>query len=58
MTNAEKFKEVFGYEIEALAPDDPCNMVDHDICIDNECDTCPLHRFWEKEYKNDNTRNA
>ena len=53
MTNAEKFKEVFGYDIDTMAPDDPCNIIDHTICVDSneECEKCELHDFWNKEFK-------
>jgi len=51
MTNAEKFKEVFGIEIEENVPEDPCAMFDHHICMDHECEDCPACHFWEKEYE-------
>ncbi len=64
MTNAEKFKEVFGIKIDENVPEDPCAMFDHNICIDHECGDCPACHFWEKEYKlpesetkDDNQRN-
>ena len=51
MTNAEKFKEVFGYDIEKIA-DDPCTIIDHNICVNTleECEDCELYDFWKKEY--------
>ena len=53
MTNAEKFKEVFGIAIDDFYPVDPCDMVDHNICIEQTkgCNRCPLHNFWKKRYK-------
>lgn len=55
MTNAEKFKEVFGYTIDDKFPDDPCTIIDHTICTDNndECEKCELHDFWNKEFNRD-----
>ena len=50
MTNAEKFKEVFGIEIDET-PDDPCGIFDHSICVDHECEDCPACCFWNKEYR-------
>lgn len=52
MTNAEKFEKVFGIKIDDTYPSDPCDIVDHNICVDaNSCGDCPVHNFWEKEYK-------
>ena len=45
MTNAEKYKEVFGME------------VDPDMCPTKDCSNCPCEdcftnlTFWKKEYK-------
>lgn len=45
MTNAEKYKEVFGME------------VDQDMCPTKDCPNCPCENcetastFWKKEYK-------
>lgn len=45
MTNAEKYKEVFGME------------VDPSMCPTKDCSNCPCENcrttstFWEKEYK-------
>ena len=46
MTNAEKYKEVFGFEPNKYG------------CVAKECDSCPLigtncktHNWWNKEYK-------
>ncbi len=50
MTNAEKFKEVFGIEIDET-PEDPCSIFDHSICVDHECEDCPACCFWNKEYR-------
>ena len=49
MTNAEKFREVFGIEIDEI-PIDPCDMFHNSICMNHECDDCPAWHFWEKEY--------
>jgi len=52
MTNAEKFEKVFGIKIDDICPSDPCDIIDHNICINaNGCVDCPVHNFWEKEYK-------
>ena len=51
MTNAEKFEKVFGLKIDENYPSDPCDMVDHDICVNADgCHNCPVYKFWEKEY--------
>lgn len=51
MTNREKFKEVFGLEIDEM-PAELCNIVDHNICIEaNDCPSCPVFHFWDKTYK-------
>lgn len=50
MTNAEKFEEVFGYKIDEFA-ENPCGTVEYNICIDHNCDNCPILGFWRKEYK-------
>lgn len=56
MTNAEKFKEIFGYTIDTMFPDGPCTIIDHAICVNHEenCETCELHNFWDKEYTEGN----
>lgn len=53
MTNAEKFKEVFGYDVDTMSPDDPCTIIDHTVCVDNndDCALCELHNFWNKEFR-------
>lgn len=53
MTNAEKFEKVFKIKIDDdFCPPDPCFIVDHNICDNaNSCGDCPVHNFWEKEYK-------
>lgn len=53
MTNAEKFKEVFGIAIDKTA-DDPCGIFDCTICVEHECENCPAYDFWNKEYGVDN----
>ncbi len=50
MTNAEKFKEVFGIEIDET-PVDPCDMFHHSICMNHGCGDCPACHFWEKKYE-------
>ena len=47
MTNADKFKETFGYE-----PAQMC-LLPIWICVDQggECDNCPFKSWWDKEYK-------
>ena len=52
MTNAEKFEEVFGFKVDEY-PGDPCDIVDHEICVSNGCDDCPIRAFWGKEYGDD-----
>ena len=52
MTNAEKFKEVFGLEIDDF-PADPCDIVDHNVCVNHDCYSCPLHNFWTKDWQLD-----
>ena len=49
MTNAEKFKEIFGIEIDRT-PDDPCGIFDGSICMNHVCEDCPACCFWDKEY--------
>lgn len=53
ITNGEKFKEVFGYAIDDCSPADPCDMIDHTVCVNwvKGCPTCPLYNFWDKKYK-------
>ena len=53
MTNAEKFKEVFGFK-----PDRDACFVHDDICIKiqesgimSSCEDCAFHGFMDKEYK-------
>lgn len=51
MTNREKFKDVFGLEIDEMASD-LCDIVDHEICRDaDSCSSCPVFHFWDKTYK-------
>ena len=61
MTNAEKFKEVFGFKPDTtacIAPDKVCQ--DHmsrilnsgeDVGADECCDTCPFGGWFNKEFK-------
>lgn len=52
MTNAEKFEEVFGIKIEENHPADPCDIFDHNCCINHCCNVrCPAYHFWNKEFK-------
>ena len=51
MTNAEKFKEVFGFK-----PDESACLFSAKVCEtlmgDNHfCPECPLVDWWDKEYK-------
>ena len=47
MTNAEKFKEVFGFT------PDSCPLPPKIVCrdFDFNCNKCPFHDFWNKEYR-------
>lgn len=48
MTNAEKFKEVFGFEpeipLECLFPKEVCKVAS------NDCNKCPFLSWWDREY--------
>ena len=48
MTNAEKFKEVFGFEpeipLECLFPKEVCKVAS------NNCYNCPFLDWWHREY--------
>lgn len=46
-TNADKFKEVFGYEV--IKGPHTCSGVKHE-CHPRGCDYCEIRRFWDKEY--------
>ena len=47
MTNAEKFKEVFGFK----ANTNLCYMPEDIICpLNSECDNCPYDKWLEEEY--------
>lgn len=56
MTNAEKFKEVFGFTLENVSD---CSLVPTSVCDDQQnkngydgmCSNCPFHDWWNKEYK-------
>ena len=57
MTNAEKFKEIFGMQIDDVYPDSICGCIDHKICIAHICDDkCPAFHFWEREYVSENDK--
>lgn len=52
MTNAEKFKEVFGFWPDVRLSDHMCDIV---LCFDQKCDECPYQKnnekvTWEDEY--------
>ena len=55
MTNAEKFKEVFGIELDLESMDELnicfCDMIDHEFCADLNCNKCPVEDFWRKKYE-------
>lgn len=52
MTNAEKFEEVFGIKIDECYPAAPCDIFDHNICIEHNCTyECPAYKFWSRKYK-------
>ena len=51
MTNAEKFEEVFGYPVTKQNPEDPCDIVSSDICMNYSCSKCPIKNFWNKLYR-------
>ena len=47
MTNAEKFKEVFGFK----ANTNLCYMPEDIICpLNSDCDNCPYDKWLEEEY--------
>lgn len=48
MTNAEKFKRIFGLEINTIYMDDMC-LVFADECID-DCDNCPYGHWANQKY--------
>lgn len=47
MTNAEKFKEVFGFkphdDLNCIAPKKVCSQF-------AECEQCPFNNWWDKNY--------
>ena len=45
MTNREKFKEVYGFELEGS----PC-AAPQSICNEQTCERCPFWGWWDKEY--------
>jgi hypothetical protein len=49
MTNAEKFKEVFGFypDVDACVMIEPCPCCKYDDCISPDC----ANNFWNDEYK-------
>lgn len=58
MTNAEKFKEVFGYAPDTdscIAPQKVCDKQAElhikDADIKTMCEDCPFKDWWHKEYK-------
>ena len=54
MTNAEKFEEVFGIELDLITMDEMnisiCDMICHDFCANFSCNRCPVEDFWRQEY--------
>lgn len=46
MTNREKFKEVYGFELDG----NPC-AAPQSICNEQICERCPFWGWWDKEYK-------
>ena len=54
MTNAEKFREVFGFYPDAHPTEDVCNYV---YCDEQDCATCRYYKgdkekaTWDDEYK-------
>lgn len=46
MTNREKFKEVYGFELDG----NPC-VAPQSICNEQTCERCPFRGWWDKEYK-------
>jgi hypothetical protein len=55
MTNKEKFKEVFGLEMDDTSD---CGFFD---CTDRECKDCPVKdtkNWWNSEYKKVQGRNV
>ena len=56
MTNAEKFKEVFGYTPDketCVAPDSVCmaSCGRANSATEEACQVCPFDGWWNKEYK-------
>ena len=49
MTNAKKFKEVFGYDREPFTDGYHCPF-NSDRCKENTCEDC-LNKWWQSEYK-------
>lgn len=50
ITNRDKFKEIFGWEIPKSLRD--CYAVQYCDCLEsNDCSECPYNGFWGKEYK-------
>lgn len=46
MTNREKFKEVYGFELDGS----PC-AAPQSICNEQTCESCSFWGWWDKEYK-------
>ena len=47
MTNAEKFKEIFGFKIN----DKICVMPEEIPCPAEDCEDCPYNKWLDQEYK-------
>ena len=50
ITNRDKFKEMFGFEVTANYHDCDGILCPNDS-IDNDCKECPYNGFWSREYK-------
>lgn len=46
-TNADKFKEVVGFE----PYNDSCVCADNEFCLHTSCKDCEYYNFWNQEYK-------
>ena len=55
MTNAEKFKEVFGFQ---PSPGDGCSLVDYETCKKHpDCEGCRADKFWDRRYEENGEQN-
>ena len=51
MTNAEKFKEVFGFEPLFDSCIAPVKVCEHHSDSHFSCEDCTFDKWWSKEYK-------